>query len=118
MHHTNWSASGLYISKGIIDKHDGYICVDSDGEGQGTTFTILIPLNPQAASVPIELPDTSIEANHNQPCLDAHLSNSSSSSNKHSDKTIIGKRVQLQQSKQTHQRRSSIKEVTSYGLSF
>ena len=35
---------GLYISKGIIDKHDGYIWVDSEGEGLGATFTVLVPL--------------------------------------------------------------------------
>jgi hypothetical protein len=37
---------GLYISKGIIDKHNGYIWVQSSGEGEGATFTVLLPLEP------------------------------------------------------------------------
>mmetsp|Transcript_26755 Transcript_26755/g.26995 ORF Transcript_26755/g.26995 Transcript_26755/m.26995 type:complete len:805 (-) Transcript_26755:241-2655(-) len=34
---------GLYISKGIVDLHDGNLLVYSAGEGLGTTFTLTIP---------------------------------------------------------------------------
>ena len=34
---------GLYISKGIVDTHKGQIWVESKGEGQGTTFTMILP---------------------------------------------------------------------------
>lgn len=34
---------GLSIAKEIIDRHNGCIDINSDGEGQGTTFTIRIP---------------------------------------------------------------------------
>lgn len=38
------SGLGLFITKGIIEKHQGTIKVHSDGLGQGTTFTVELPL--------------------------------------------------------------------------
>ena len=35
---------GLYITKGIVDSHKGHILVKSDGEGHGSTFTLLLPI--------------------------------------------------------------------------
>ena len=35
---------GLFISKGIVDMHKGHLWVESDGEGHGATFTVLLPL--------------------------------------------------------------------------
>ena len=34
---------GLYISRGIIERHGGRIVAESDGENTGTTFTVTIP---------------------------------------------------------------------------
>jgi len=41
----NGSGLGLYIVKQIIDKHHGEIKIDSAGADQGTTFTIILPIN-------------------------------------------------------------------------
>ena len=38
------SGLGLYISKGIVNQHDGTMSAKSDGLGSGTTFTITLPL--------------------------------------------------------------------------
>ncbi len=35
---------GLYISRGIIERHGGRIDVESEGHGKGTTFRVRIPL--------------------------------------------------------------------------
>ena len=35
---------GLYISKGIVEKHGGSIGVRSDGPGKGSTFWSTLPL--------------------------------------------------------------------------
>jgi PAS domain S-box-containing protein len=35
---------GLYISKGIVEAHGGTIRADSDGPGQGSNFTLRLPL--------------------------------------------------------------------------
>jgi signal transduction histidine kinase len=35
---------GLFISKQIIEQHDGKIWAESAGEGKGSTFSFLIPL--------------------------------------------------------------------------
>ena len=34
---------GLYISKGIMDTHNGHLLVKSEGEGLGCAFTVLLP---------------------------------------------------------------------------
>ena len=39
------SGLGLWITKGIMDLHDGRISVQSEGEGLGTTFTIEMPMS-------------------------------------------------------------------------
>jgi signal transduction histidine kinase len=43
---------GLFISHQIISQHDGVIEVQSGGPGQGSTFTVRLPLQP-AASAPV-----------------------------------------------------------------
>jgi signal transduction histidine kinase len=35
---------GLYISKAIIDLHEGQIWVESKGKGKGSTFIVKLPL--------------------------------------------------------------------------
>ena len=48
---------GLAISQGIIQEHGGTILVDST-PGQGTTFTIQLPLNEAPANLPGELSES------------------------------------------------------------
>jgi len=38
------SGLGLYMSKGIAEQHGGYVDVSSKGFGQGTCFTLVLPL--------------------------------------------------------------------------
>lgn len=38
------SGLGLYISRGIVEQHDGTLVAQSDGLNQGTTFTMSLPL--------------------------------------------------------------------------
>jgi signal transduction histidine kinase/ActR/RegA family two-component response regulator len=38
------SGLGLWITKGIVDSHHGELIASSEGEGQGTTFTLTLPL--------------------------------------------------------------------------
>ena len=38
------SGLGLWITKGIVDLHDGNISVFSDGEGMGSSFTVEMPM--------------------------------------------------------------------------
>jgi len=38
------SGLGLYISKEIIELHNGHIWADSRGRGKGSTFTIKLPI--------------------------------------------------------------------------
>lgn len=42
---------GLAIVRQIVEMHGGTVAVDSPGEGQGATFTVQIPLAPQAIKV-------------------------------------------------------------------
>ncbi len=35
---------GLYMSRGIIDRHHGTLTADSQGEGKGSTFTFTLPV--------------------------------------------------------------------------
>jgi len=44
------SGLGLSISYGIMQRHQGTIEADSK-EGEGTTFTLLLPLNPKPKKV-------------------------------------------------------------------
>lgn len=44
-HGTKGTGLGLYISKSIIEKHNGKIWVKSDGIGKGATFSFLLPTN-------------------------------------------------------------------------
>lgn len=37
---------GLFISKQIVEAHDGKIWAESEGRGKGSTFTFTIPINP------------------------------------------------------------------------
>jgi len=41
------SGLGLWISKSLVEMHGGHIGVISDGEGNGSTFFIDLPLHPQ-----------------------------------------------------------------------
>lgn len=36
---------GLYLSKSLVEMHGGKIWAESQGEGKGTTFSIILPLN-------------------------------------------------------------------------
>ncbi|MDP3057155.1 MAG: HAMP domain-containing sensor histidine kinase [bacterium] len=40
----NGSGLGLFIAKQIIAKHGGKIKVVSEGEGAGSTFTVILPV--------------------------------------------------------------------------
>ena len=44
------SGFGLFISKGIVDLHDGTITVYSEGEGHGCSFILSMPMTYSAAS--------------------------------------------------------------------
>ncbi|HEX8615744.1 MAG TPA: ATP-binding protein [Telluria sp.] len=42
---------GLALVKGLVELHQGSICAASAGPGQGSTFTVRLPLAPQAAPI-------------------------------------------------------------------
>ena len=44
------SGFGLFISKGIVDLHNGSISVFSAGEGHGCSFILSMPMTRTAAS--------------------------------------------------------------------
>ncbi len=43
--HTDGSGLGLFIAKNVIDEHHGTIDISSDGEGKGTSVTIILPIH-------------------------------------------------------------------------
>ena len=45
---------GLAIVRRLIELHHGSISVSSPGEGQGATFTAILPLEPVATTMPLE----------------------------------------------------------------
>lgn len=45
---------GLYIVKQLVELQDGKVTVDSEGEGQGATFTVLLPLRDELVVVQSE----------------------------------------------------------------
>ena len=44
------SGLGLYMAKGLAERHGGQLLVDSPGLGQGTTFTLCLPIHRIAPS--------------------------------------------------------------------
>ena len=42
---TEGSGLGLYISKEIVELHDGKIWVESEGRNKGSTFIVRLPRN-------------------------------------------------------------------------
>ena len=50
------SGLGLWISKKIMDLHDGGISVTSEGEGRGSTFKICLPTVASIDSVECQVP--------------------------------------------------------------
>ena len=48
------SGFGLYICKGIVDLHEGFLSVFSEGEGLGSTFTVQLPMEKASNNVLLE----------------------------------------------------------------
>ena len=46
------SGLGLFITKGIVERHGGHLAVASEGLGKGSTFTITLPLHHRPKTVP------------------------------------------------------------------
>lgn len=36
---------GLYVSRGLVEAHNGALCAESRGEGQGSTFVLTLPVH-------------------------------------------------------------------------
>jgi signal transduction histidine kinase/CheY-like chemotaxis protein len=47
----NGSGLGLYITRGLVESHGGFVSVHSDGLGTGCTFTVSLPLNASGAGM-------------------------------------------------------------------
>ncbi|MBI2031906.1 MAG: GAF domain-containing sensor histidine kinase [Candidatus Levybacteria bacterium] len=57
---------GLYLSKSLVELHGGKIWAQSPGEGKGSTFSIILPLNNNGVSKTTEQPaDLSDQTNTN-----------------------------------------------------
>ena len=48
------SGFGLYICKGIVDLHEGFLSVFSEGEGLGSTFTVQLPMEKASKQIRLE----------------------------------------------------------------
>lgn len=46
---------GLYIVKQLVELQDGTVSAESDGEGRGATFTVLLPLHDEVVAAPSEV---------------------------------------------------------------
>jgi PAS domain S-box-containing protein len=51
-HSLGGTGLGLYISKGIVEQHDGRLLCSSEGPGKGTTFEVRLPLARAGHAVP------------------------------------------------------------------
>jgi CheY-like chemotaxis protein len=52
---------GLYIVKQLVELQDGKVTAESDGEGRGATFTVVLPLRDELVAAPSEI---SVEPGH------------------------------------------------------
>lgn len=46
---------GLYIAKQLVELQDGSVAAESEGEGRGATFTVLLPLHDEVVAAPSEV---------------------------------------------------------------
>ncbi|HVH41436.1 MAG TPA: hybrid sensor histidine kinase/response regulator, partial [Labilithrix sp.] len=53
---------GLYIVKQLVELQDGKVTVESDGEGKGSVFTVILPLRDELVAAPSE---HAVEPRHN-----------------------------------------------------
>ncbi|NJP11610.1 MAG: response regulator [Leptolyngbyaceae cyanobacterium RU_5_1] len=56
---------GLAIVRQIVEMHGGKVSVESSGEGQGSTFTVQIPLAPRSMgrTAPTQVPESTLGLN-------------------------------------------------------